>query len=374
MKKLVLGVTLPGSSRLLDGQVKYFIGLGYQVYLLSPQHPKELKFCLKEGCIHLPVKISNEINPLLDLISLYQIIKHLYQIKPNIVNVGTPKMGLLGILASWLLRYPIRIYTCRGLRYETELGVKRYILKKIEKLTVSMATQVIYVSDSIMHASIRNNTAIPFKAKILGKGSSNGVDLKKFSKDSVDSLTRQTLMREYGLLDKLVIGFVGRITRDKGCYELVRVFEKLQMRYGNLKLIMMGHIKSPPEFIKRFKAHPDIIHVPFNDDVITHMSLFDFLVLPSWREGFPNVPIQAAALGIPVIASNATGSVDSVKSGYNGLIFEARNEGELENTMEKYILNEQLRKTHGENGIKWSANFSHKVIWDQLETLYQAGA
>ncbi|MFN8890498.1 MAG: glycosyltransferase, partial [Cyclobacteriaceae bacterium] len=90
--------------------------------------------------------------------------------------------------------------------------------------------------------------------------------------------------------------------------------------------------------------------------------------------GFPNVPIQAAALGIPVIASNATGSVDSVKSGYNGLIFEVRNEGELENMMENYILNDQLRKTHGENGIKWAANFSHKIVWDELENLYQTGA
>ncbi|MFN8886663.1 MAG: glycosyltransferase, partial [Cyclobacteriaceae bacterium] len=289
MKKLVLGVTLPGSSRLLDGQVKYFISLGYKVYLLSPNHPKEIKFCLNEGCTHLPVNISNEINPFYDLISLFQIIKHLIRVKPHIINVGTPKMGLLGILAAWILRYPKRVYTCRGLRYETEYGVKKFLLKRMEKLTALMASHVIYVSRSLLQASINNNTAISSKSKILANGSSNGVDLKKFDKDSVNSSHRQKLVDQYNLHHKVVIGFVGRITRDKGSYELVSAFERLQKNYSNLKLIMMGHIKSPPEFIKRFKSNSDIVHIPFNDDVTTHMSLFDFLVLPSWREGFPNV-------------------------------------------------------------------------------------
>lgn len=371
MKRLVLGVTMPGSSRLLDGQVKYFISLGYKVYLLSPNHPKEIKFCLSEGCTHLPVTISNEINPIYDLLSLYQIIRHLQSVKPHVINVGTPKMGLLGILAAWILRYPIRIYTCRGLRYETEDGFRKMLLKKMEKLTAIMASQVIYVSQSLLKASIENHTAVSSKSKVLSSGSSNGVDLKKFSKNSVDSSKRKQLIYEYNLYGKLVIGFVGRITRDKGSYELVSVFEQLQRRHNNLKLIMMGHIKSPNDFITRFKSNPDIIHIPFSDDVTTFMSLFDIFVLPSWREGFPNVPIQAAAMGIPVIASSATGAIDSVKHEFNGLIYEVRNEKELETKIERYILNESLRKDHGENGIKWAQNFSQEIIWRELSNLYK---
>lgn len=359
-RKLILGVTVGGSSRLLDGQASYFKELGYEVYLISQNHFKEPIFCQKEGIKHLPVKIVPDIHPIIDVLSLIQIIKHFRAIQPDIVNVGTPKMGLLGMMAAKFLGVKTRIYTCRGLRFETEKGVKRWILEQMEKYTVSLAHHVIYVSPSLKQAALQYGVAQPSKAIVIGEGSSNGVDISAFKSDAIDAEKREALISKYQLENKTVIGFVGRITEHKGAYELVASFEKIYENNNDVRLILMGHIKCDPAFEVRFQSHPGIIHIPFQDDVPLYMSLFDIFVLPSWREGFPNVPIQAAAMGIPVIVSNATGCIDSVKDGVNGTIFRVKNSLALYEAIIKYINQPELIMGHGAKGLDWSKQFDQK--------------
>ncbi|GCD78830.1 glycosyltransferase family 4 protein [Schleiferia thermophila] len=367
-KKLILGVTLGGSSRLLDGQASYFRKLGYDVYLISEDHYKERIFCEKEGIKHLPVDIVADINPLKDLKTLFQIIKHFRTIKPDIVNLGTPKMALLGLIAARLLGIKKRIYTCRGLRFETEKGILRKILIIIERITVNMAYKVVYVSPSLLTAA--GNYKVLDNVKSIVLTSSNGVNIEAFDKLKINQDEVNQLKIKYGLKDCLVIGFVGRITRDKGVYELVNVFEDLYKKYHNLKLIMMGHIKCDKIFEHRFRSHPGIIHIPFQDNVPLHMSLFDIFVLPSWREGFPNVPIQAAALGLPVVVSDATGCIDSVNKDINGLVFKTRDKKSLYNALGLYIENKELRIKHGQEGIKWAQGFSQISIWNKIHHVY----
>lgn len=372
MKKLILGVTIGGSSRLLDGQAKYFRELGYHVFLISQNHYKEPIFCQKEGIEHLPVEIDNIIHPVKDLKALFQIINHFKKIKPDIVNIGTPKMGLLGIIAAWLTGVKTRIYTCRGLRFETEKGFTKWVLKVTERITVRLASKVIYVSPSLMKSAIDFKTCIPAKSVVLSNGSSNGVDLGFYNRPNVDLKERENLLEKLGIKNKLIIGFVGRISREKGSYELVEAFEKINKETPETILIMMGHILCEESFEKRFRSNPHIIHIPFQDNVPLYMSIFDLLVLPSWREGFPNVPIQAAAMGLPVIVSDATGCVDSVNNGFNGLVFPVRNAIALEKTIVKYIENSELRQQHGKNGIVWAKNFTPEIIWDGLDKLYNS--
>lgn len=369
-KKLILGVTLGGSSRLLDGQASYFKELGYEVYLISQNHFKEPIFCQKEGIKHLPVSIVADIHPLKDIISLFQILVHFWRVKPDIVNVGTPKMGLLGMLAAVLLGVEKRIYTCRGLRFETEKGLKRSILVAMERLTVKLAHQVIYVSPSLYKVAISQGVAQPSKAIVIGEGSSNGVDTSAFKSEAIDAEKRKALISKYQLENKTVIGFVGRVTEHKGAYELVEAFERLANDYPELRLIFMGHIKCDAEFEKRFRNHPGIIHIPFQDDVPLYMSLFDIFVLPSWREGFPNVPIQAAAMGIPVVVSNATGCIDAVKEGFNGTIYQVKKGAELYKALKKYVADPQLRIEHGNNGKEWAKRFTKEKIWNGIEKIY----
>lgn len=372
MKKLILGVTIGGSSRLLDGQAKYFRELGYHVFLISQNHYKESIFCQKEGIEHLPVEIDNTIHPVKDLKALFQIINHFRKVKPDIVNLGTPKMSLLGILAAWLTGVKTRIYTCRGLRFETEKGFSKWLLKVTERITVRLSSKVIYVSQSLMKSAISYKTCNPSKSVVLHNGSSNGVNSVFFNRSKVDLAERENLVERLGIKNKLIIGFVGRISREKGAYELVEAFEEINKKTPEIILIMMGHIVCEKSFEKRFMSNPNIIHIPFQDNVPLYMSLFDLLVLPSWREGFPNVPIQAAAMGLPVIVSDATGCVDSVNNGFNGLVFPSRNATELVKTIVKYIENAELRQQHGDNGIVWSKNFTPEIIWDGLDKLYNS--
>jgi glycosyltransferase involved in cell wall biosynthesis len=368
--KLILGVTSGGSSRLLDGQASHFRELGYDVYLISQNHYKETIFCQKEGIMHLPVDIVAEINPIRDIKSLYQILIHFIKVKPDIVNLGTPKMGLLGLIAARVLGIKKRIYTCRGLRFETEKGITRKILIAMERLTVRMAHKVIYVSPSLKSAAESYGVLDKDKSVVINKGSSNGVNISAFNREKIDPDQVNRLKKFYELENKLIIGFVGRITRDKGAYELVEAFESLYEKYPNIRLVMMGHIKCDVAFEQRFMSHPGIVYIAFQDDVPLYMSMFDIFVLPSWREGFPNVPIQAAALGIPVIVSDATGCKDSVQNQKNGIIFKTKDVGSLQNTLEFYINNEEIRFQYGYDGIKWALEFKQQAIWDGINNVY----
>lgn len=371
MKKLVLGVTIGGSSRLLDGQAAYFRELGYEVFLISQDHFKEPIFCKKEGITHLPVKIDNKINPFKDIITFFQIVKHFRKIKPDIVNVGTFKMGLLGIAAAYFCGIKNRIYTCRGLRFETEHGLFKKTLIFLDKLIVRLANKVIYVSPSALRVSNDLDIAIPTKSYLIGNGSSNGVDLEKFQFQKINSDQKNALVDKYRLKDKLVIGFAGRVSEHKGAYELIKVFDELNKTYKNIHLLLMGHLDCSEEVLHFITEHSSIDHIPFQDDVPLYMSVFDIFVMPSWREGFPNVPIQAAAMGLPVVISDATGCIDAVEHEVNGLIYECKNEIMLKNAIEYYIINEDKRKEHGYNGIVWAQNFSQTKIWQGINDIYK---
>ena len=371
MKKLVLGVTVAGSSKLLDGQVKHFKKLGYVVYILSPQHLKETSFCEREGCIHLPIDIEKEISPLKDLKTLFQIIKHLKSVKPDIINLGTPKVSLLGMLAAYFCGVKNRVYGCWGLRFETEKGLKRSILILMEWTTAKLATKVIYISNSLYTAASKNGIAQKNKAVFIRKGSSNGLDLTFFNRPNIDSALRSDLISLYKLENCLVIGFVGRVSEQKGAIELVGAFEEINKIYSHTRLIMMGHVDATESFKKQYESNTAIIHIPFQNNVPLYMSLFDIFVLPSWREGFPNVPIQAAAMGIPAIVSDATGCIDSIDNGVNGKVFEMKNQQKLKEVLIEYITNESLRLQQGRNGIEWAKNFDNETVWEGIEEFYK---
>lgn len=355
---------------MIDGQARYFRGLGYEVYLISQKHYKEQNFCQREGITHLPVDVDKTMNPLKDFKALFQIINHFKRVKPDIVNVGTPKMGLLGIMAAWLAGVKTRIYTCRGLRFETEVGFTRWLLKATEKITVKLASKVIYVSPSLLTAAQSQRTYDDSKSVTLGNGSSNGVDIGFYNRSNIVQAERKSLIEKYGLEGRFIIGFVGRVSKEKGAYELVGAFEEINSNFPETRLIMMGHIMCEANLERRLCTNPSIIHIPFQDNVPLYMSIFDVLVLPSWREGFPNVPIQAAAMGIPVIVSDATGCIDSINQDVNGKMIEVKNVPDLRESILFYLKNRAIRQTHGLAGIEWAKQFRNELVWDKLHALY----
>ena len=376
MKKLVLGITFPGSITLLKGQAEYFKSKGYTVYLLSPPEERISAYCEKESCIHIPVKIARTINPIKDLITLISLTVKLKKIKPDVVNVGTPKMGLLGILASSILGVPKKIYTCRGFRYEHETGFTRWLLKSMEKVTSGLAHHVFCISKSVRDRGIADKIFPGEKASLIGQGSSNGVDLSFFNPAKIDPVEKKRLINELEIQNKFVFGFVGRLLDRKGLSELFQAFSSIHEKRPETALVILGGITkgqlSDNGIIERFQAHPGIRWVGFRQEVPLYMSTFDVLVLPAWWEGFGNVLIQAAAMGVPVISTFGTGCRDAVNNGYNGTLVPVKDVNELTKAMVNYMENLELRKKHGSNGIKWAQNFRSEIIWEGLNELYSS--
>lgn len=376
MKKLVVGITAPGSVILIAGQMEYFKSLGYETYLMAPMHERVIDYCERERCIHLPVNLEREISPAKDVKALLQVIKHLKKVKPDIVNFGTPKVSLLGMIAAKILGVKNRIYTCRGFRFEHETGTKKTILVAMEKLTARFAHQIICISKSVQDLGVEQGIFSTDKSLVIHKGSSNGIDLERFNPKLISNAQKHSLKQELGLKqDDFVFGFVGRLVDRKGIRELYEAFSNLYNTNQKLQLLVVGPIEhsqiSDTSLIDKMNQHPGIHLVGTQKDVPLYLSVMDVFCLPAWWEGFGNVSVQAAAMGLPVIATDVTGSKDAVSKDYNGLLIPAKSTQLLQKAMMELYNDDVKRKKLGANGIEWAKNFDSKMIWDSMNDLYQ---
>ena len=378
-KKLVVGITAEGSVNLLLGQLAYFKSLGYKTYLLAPYSERSAKFCQDEGCEHLIVNIEREISLWKDIKTLWQIFWIFKKVKPDIVNLGTPKVSLLGMIAAALLRVPKRIYTCRGFRFEHEIGVKRKVLIVMEKLTSLFAHKVICISRSLRDFAIKEKIFKKNKTLVIHNGSSNGIDLSLFNpNEEIYHKVKRELQKQFDLKNKIVFGFLGRIVDDKGINELFEVFCELYEENNQVKLFLVGPFEtsqiSNKNLINQINQHPGIINYGRvkQEEVPGFMLTMDIFVLPSHREGFGNVYIQAAAIGIPCIGYNIVGVKDSVSDGFNGILVPIKNKLKLKEAMIKLMKDKEMRSIYGAKGIEWAKNFNREIIWQELHKIYQS--
>ena len=374
MKKLIIGITAPSSVILLKGQLKYFNEKGYDCYLLAPKYERTLSFCKKEGCTLLPVNIKREISPMYDLMALLAIIIHFTKVKPDVINVGTPKMGLLGSLAGWLTGINNRIYTCRGYRFEHEKGFLKKLLLFMEKMASAAAHEIICISDSVRELGLKHKLFTPDKAVVVNKGSSNGIDIGRFNPDNVSDQEKNKLIEKLNVNNAFVYGYVGRLVDRKGINELYEAFVNLKDRYDTIKLIVVGPVErnqiSDLSIIKKMEDHPDIIMTGKQLNVPLYLSIMDVFVLPAWWEGFGNVLVEAAAMNVPVLSTTGTGSRDAVNDGFNGLLVPAKQVEPLTKAMERLYNDDELRAKLGSNGRVWAKNFDSEIIWQGMHELY----
>jgi glycosyltransferase involved in cell wall biosynthesis len=376
MKKLVVGITAPGSVILIAGQLRYFKDLGYDTYLMAPNHPRVTAYCQQEGCIHLPVALEREISPIKDLKALIQVFKHLKNVKPDVVNFGTPKVSLLGMIASKMLGVKNRIYTCRGFRFEHETRMKKILLVTMEKVTASFAHQIICISNSVQTLGVDNAIFSADKSVVIYKGSSNGIDLERFNPNQVNANEKELLRNELGLTDAtFVYGFVGRLIDRKGIKELFEAFSNLYSNDDSLRLLIVGPVEysqlSDTTLFEKMTIHPGILVVGTQLNVPLYLSIMDVFCLPAWWEGFGNVSVQAAAMGLAVIGTDVTGSKDAVSNGFNGLLIPAKSTEALQEAMQLLHIDEAKRKQLGLNGLEWAKHFDSKRIWDAMDELYR---
>ena len=374
-KKIIIGITASASTILIKGQMKFFIEKGFDTYLMAPQDEKTINYCKEEGGTLLPVAIERDISVFKDLKALKQVLKHLRKVKPDVINVGTPKIGLLGMLGAKITGVPRRIYTCRGFRFEHEQGLKKKILIFMERISGKCAHKIICISPSLEKLSQDLKVFSKSKTVVIKKGSSNGIEIDRFHPSKVDSNKVSNLKEELGLQNKFVFGFVGRLVDRKGITEIYHAFNELYQSNQNFKFIFVGGIErgqiSDKSLIDKIEAHPGFIYVGPQYDVPLYLSLMDVFVLPAWWEGFGNVLVQAAAMGLPVISAKATGCRDAVSDGYNGVLISPKSVQELKEAMMLMYNDAGLREHYGKNGIEWAKNFDSVAIWEEMQKLYK---
>lgn len=375
MKKLIVGITIPGSVGLLEGQLRYFKEMGFDTYLMVPKDELSIAYCEREGCELLDISINREISILADLKTVFQIRKVLKQVKPDIVNFGTPKIGLLGLLAAKSCGIKTRIFTCRGYRFEHETGFLKWLLKRLDTLTSFCSNKIICISPSVMELGLKENILDEEKCIVINKGSSNGIDLEKFNPQLISHYAKLRLKQQLNISEEnFIYGFLGRVIDRKGINELFIVFDELYTKNQNLRLLVVGpfdnaQIKNKNLF-DQMSAHPGVILPGRTDDVPLYLSIMDVFVLPAWWEGFGNVVIQAAAMGLPVISTFGTGTRDAVSNGYNGILVPVMDNNRLKEAMDELYLNEPKRTLLGTNGIQWASNFTNEIIWKGMLDIY----
>jgi glycosyltransferase involved in cell wall biosynthesis len=356
----------------MRGQLRFLQESGFEVIVVSSPGPRLLAAAAQEGVQICPISIPREISPLRDLVSLIRISRLTARFKPTITNVSTPKAGLLAGIASFICGVPCKVYTLRGLRFETATGWKRRLLVLSEKLACRCADRVVCVSHSVRHRALQFELAPPEKLLVLREGSSNGVDVQRFAPSLQQSLLAKTLRESLKISSTApVIGFVGRITRDKGISILVQAYTMLKQRFPNLCLLLVGEYESedsiPDEINAIIRGDSDIVTTGAVEDVAGYYHLMDVFALPTYREGFPNSVLEAQAAAKPVVTTNATGAVDSVVDGLTGIVVSPGDEGALAEALSSLLADKDRAQTMGLAGYeRVSRTFRQQDVWSAL--------
>jgi glycosyltransferase involved in cell wall biosynthesis len=364
------------SLKLMQGQLAFLREAGYEVAVMTSPGGELRAAGRSAGIETYAVPMAREISPLRDLKSLVRLYRVVRCLRPSITNVGTPKAGLLAGIAAWLARVPCRFYTLRGLRCETARGLKRRILLLSERIACLCAHKVICVSESLRQRAVALGIVPAHHALVLGSGSSNGVDSSRFL------LTPELRIREAGLRQELkipqeaqVVGFVGRLTRDKGIAELVKAFSRLCETSAAVWLLLVGDFEDtdplPADVRRAIETHPKIIRTGFVAEATSYYHLMDVLALPTYREGFPNAILEAHAAGKPVVATRATGVVDAVLDGVTGVLVPVGDAETLAKGLESLLRNRDTATRMGSAGReRVRREFQQERIWGALAREY----
>lgn len=369
-------VTSPLSLGFLRGQLEYVQSHGFDVAVISGKGTFSEQ-TIPAGVIHRVTSLRRNISLWHDCLSFVQLTKLLLELRPSITNVSTPKAGLLGTLAATITRVPCRIYTLRGLRFETVAGLRRSLLVAAESLICALSHSVVCVSSSLRQKAIHFGLVSPERAIVLENGTSNGIDVNRFAPTLTRIDEANQLRRKLAIPSSaVVVGFVGRVTRDKGVHELLNAFWSLKGRHPEIRLLLVGGYEEedpfPPELRRRIAEDSEILHVGFVADSSRFYQVMDILALPTYREGFPNVVLEAQAAGIPVITTNATGASESIVDGVTGIRISVGSTQALEDAIERLASDPSLRREMGRAGAAWvSKHFHPESIWRALTTEYQ---
>lgn len=377
--KLIRITTVPISlDKLLEGQLR-FMTSEYDVIAVSSDKAYLEKIGTKETVATFPLEMTRKITPLQDFLAVVKLYFFLKKTKPFIVHTHTPKAGVVGMLASRMAGVPHRLHTVAGLPLLEATGLKRRLLDFVEKITYASATHVYPNSYGLLEIIKQNNYCEASKLKVIGNGSSNGIATSYFNPDLFTLEQKAALRTSVGIDEAdFVFIFVGRLVKDKGINELISAFNKLDQEKTNVKLLLVGAYETDldplqNETIATIGSVSSIITVGYQNDVRPYFAISNALVFPSYREGFPNVVLQAGAMQLPAIVTDINGCNEIIKNAVNGIIIPVKNESAIYEAM--FLLcsdatNYAALKANARQMIVCS--FEQNVVWHALLEEYKS--
>ncbi|CEN33985.1 glycosyltransferase family 4 protein [Capnocytophaga cynodegmi] len=367
--KLIRLSAVPGSLKtLLKGQLRFMSEKGFEVIGVSSEGEALREVAINEGVKVIPIHIARRIAPFQDLKSLWHLWILFKKEKPIIVHSITPKAGLLSMLAAKMADVPIRIHTFTGLIFPNKAGLVQKILILMDKLLCWAATNI-YPEGNGVKQDLINYKITSKPLKVIANGNVNGIDLEYFSPSQVSEEQKNELKELLGIKpNDFVFIFVGRLVRDKGINELIEAFSSLKI--NNVKLLLVGPMEKEldplkEKTIKEIETNPSIISVGFQKDVRPYFAISNVLTFPSYREGFPNVVIQAGAMELPCIVSNINGCNEIIIEGENGVIIPPRQVDDLQKEMIQLLEDKKLYIHLKQNARKMIAErYDQSSVWE----------
>lgn len=378
MKKIVRITTVPQSLRvLLKGQLKY-MSSHFNVIAVSSKGDCFDAVVKEQGVRGVEIEMSRKITPIKDFIALVKLIIFLRKEKPFIVHTHTPKAGTLGMIAAKISRVPHRLHTVAGLPLLETTGSKRILLNSVEKITYKCATTIYPNSNGLKEIILNNKLAPDWKLEVIGNGSSNGIDTSYFSAESIDIDYKKIKYHLNINSESFVFCFVGRIVRDKGIEELIRAFTELNRNFSNIHLILVGSFEKDldpisPEIENQIQNNKNISFTDYQYDVRPYLAISNALVFPSYREGFPNVVMQAGAMGLPSIVTNINGCNEIIINGENGVIIPPKDKNALLKAMNYFIEQKDgIVKEMAKKARPMIVNrYDQKKVWEAILAEYK---
>jgi glycosyltransferase involved in cell wall biosynthesis len=361
---------------LLQGQLA-FLNKFFNVIAVSGKDDHLQTIKMRENVRTISVNMQRQIAPLKDVFSLFHLYRVFKKEKPIIVHSITPKAGLLNMIAAYFAGVPIRMHTFTGLIFPSKKGLMKKLLISMDRLLCYFATNI-YPEGEGVKKDLINYKITGKPLKVLGNGNINGIDTEYFTQHSIAEIDKISLRSKLMISEAdIVFIFIGRIVKDKGINELVKAFHQLNEKFNYIKLLLVGDFEDELDPVSAstkqiINSNLNIVCTGFINDVRPYLAASDVLVFPSYREGFPNVPLQAGCMELPMIVTDVNGCNEIVQDGINGLVIPVKNTAALQSAMERMTKDEVFRKECASASRQIIVeNYSRETIWNALLKEYE---
>ena len=355
----------------LRGQLKHLSENGFKVFSMSADGSEIKSLYENEHIVeHFNINIKRKISLFHDIISLIQCFLIFKKLKPTIVHSITPKAGLISMIAGYFAKVPVRIHTFTGLIFPSKKGIYRLLLLFMDRMICAFSTSVYAEGLGVKH-QLEKNKITQKPLKIISNGSANGVNEFFFCRKNISNKDLIKIRNELSIQDDdFIFLFVGRLVRDKGINELVGAFIELEKEIPKIKLLLVGNYEHDLDYLgkstlKKISQNKSIFNIGFKDDVRPYYAISNVLLLPSYREGFPNVLLEGACFSLPIIATNVNGCNEIIKEKVNGILIPPKNKMALKNAMNLLYNNKALRTKFSKNTRNMIiTKYTNAKVWE----------